>query len=312
MIRILSLNPSLDRVMDVPEFARGQIIRANSCTTLASGKGVNSAFAAAAIDVHSYIYAIVGKNDFLKFSQLHPLITSDILVVPGSTRMNVTISQDKIHLICHIQADSPNISHSSAVSLAERFVKGVADGDVAVISGSVPAGVKPTLLAEILENVSKTKAKIVVDVDPSYWPHINWSVVHWAKPNLEELSRYIGQPLEFEPDIYREVLKCRLAARTVVSLGARGAILISREKPGWILGQTHTAFSHTTLPVGCGDAMVGGFAAALSRGESDDNVLKYGISAGCANLAGTAPGRIDRKIFDQALKSANLIKNNKP
>ena len=289
--------------MDVARFSVGQVIRANSCTSFASGKGINAAFAAATLGAPSHVYCIVGEGDVCEFTNLHPLITCNAAIVPGLTRTNVTISQEKINLICHVQTDSSKIDHDFAESIVEQFIRDVTDGDVVVVSGSLPVGVRQELLTGALRQTAKKNAIIIVDVDPVYWSSIDWGVVHWAKPNLEELSRYIGRELLSKSDICRAVLDCHLAIRTVVSLGESGAILVRRERDDWAFGRTRIDFTPTSLSIGCGDSMVGGFAAALSRGCADEEVLKYGLSAGCANLAGVAPGRIDRVLFDLALSS---------
>lgn len=303
MIRILSLNPSLDRVMNVPNFMPGQVIRANYDCFFASGKGVNAAFAVATLNEPCNLHCIVGVNEIREFSNLHPLISCDVAPFDGLTRSNVTISEKTTKLVCHIQVTSPSLAPEFIDSVAEHFIKSVCDGDVAVVSGSVPAGVRPDFLADILTRTAQKGAILIVDVDPAYWSLIDWSVVHWTKPNLEELSSYVGRSLVSEHDIYEAVIDSGLAERTVVSLGVRGAILINRKTSKWILGQTNINFDHTTIPIGCGDSMIGGFATALSHRSTDAEVLSYGLSAGCANLAGTSPGRIDRRVFESALES---------
>lgn len=309
MIIIISFNPSLDLVLDVSKFATGEIIRATSSNKVASGKGVNAAFAAAVIGCRSRLGCIVGSKDVGDFNDLHPLISCDLFLVEGKTRTNVTIAENKTSLVCHIQTAGPTIDHDVAEAAALQFVTGISNNDIVIVSGSMPAGVKQELLTNTLDIIARTGAVLIVDVDPVYWHLINWDHVQWAKPNIEELSRYCGRALESESDIVGAVKDCGLASHTVVSLGARGAILVSRNRAEWSHGQTRMQFTPTALPIGCGDSMVGGFAAALARGGSSEDVLKYGLSAGCANLAGTAPGRIDPAIFDQALRSVEISWN---
>lgn len=299
------MSPCLDRVMDVTRFDIGTVIRANSARVFAAGKGVNAAFAVAALDSASHLYCLVGREDLEVFSNLHPLITSHIVAAGvGATRSNLTITEGQRTLICHLQSPSNAVDEGVAESVAEQFTGEMMPGDVAVVSGRIPDGLQSSLLDKTLRSASEKGAIVIVDVDPIYWAQIDWNRVNWTKPNLEELSRYCGRSLESEREIVGAVLESRLASRTVVSLGARGALLVRRGSGGCLLGQTRTTFTPVIPPIGCGDSMVGGFAVALSRGSCDEEVLSYGLGAGCANLAGEAPGRLDRSFFDKAIRDS--------
>jgi sugar/nucleoside kinase (ribokinase family) len=50
--------------------------------------------------------------------------------------------------------------------------------------------------------------------------------------------------------------------------------------------------------VGCGDALIGGFAAALAAGRDPRSAVVLGAAAAAAKLAHLHPGRVEREAVD--------------
>ncbi len=69
--------------------------------------------------------------------------------------------------------------------------------------------------------------------------------------------------------------------KTVVKLGARGCIMFSQEKKESLQSPDLSAIGLKVVnTLGCGDAFLGAFIAALSEGVSDTEALKWGNCAG--------------------------------
>lgn len=101
------------------------------------------------------------------------------------------------------------------------------------------------------------------------------------KPNLGELEELVGRLL---PDMNAQVMAgrdliARKAAEIVaVTLGIRGALIISKDE-AWRAAsppvEAHSA-------VGAGDSFVGAITLAIAQGRQLDTVLAYGVAAGTA------------------------------
>ena len=105
--------------------------------------------------------------------------------------------------------------------------------------------------------------------------------VYLIKPNLGELASLAGVEKIDENEVVslgKEIIKKGSCEILVVSMGEKGAMLI-----------TKNANHHFVPPlvkrkstVGAGDSMVAGLVLALSKQQSMDEVLKFGIACGTA------------------------------
>jgi 6-phosphofructokinase 2 len=107
--------------------------------------------------------------------------------------------------------------------------------------------------------------------------------VFMMKPNLRELARMVGRPLQNRAEqvaAARSVIHLGRAEVLVVSLGHNGALLV-----------TETVAEHFDAPdvpvvsaVGAGDTMVGAIVFALEQGWSIVEATRFGVAAGSATL----------------------------
>mgnify|MGYP002795422805 CR=1 FL=1 len=101
------------------------------------------------------------------------------------------------------------------------------------------------------------------------------------KPNLGELSTLAGKQeisgLEQE-EIAKKVINEGKAEILIVSLGARGAMVVTPETIDYVIPPTVKQKS----TVGAGDSMGAGLSLSLSRGDELREAVKWGVAAGTA------------------------------
>lgn len=112
--------------------------------------------------------------------------------------------------------------------------------------------------------------------------------VYLLKPSLIELESLVGRPIRGEREeeqAARELIEQNRCEVAVVSLGARGAILASKDAIERLPSISVAAKS----AVGAGDSMLAGVLVGLTRGLSLREAACFGIAAGAAALlaAGT-------------------------
>jgi 6-phosphofructokinase 2 len=101
------------------------------------------------------------------------------------------------------------------------------------------------------------------------------------KPNLGELSTLSGyQELTNENTLEaaRKIIENNKAEVIVVSLGAAGAMLVTRER----YERFATPVVARKSSVGAGDSMVAGIVLSLSEGRSLSDAIRYGVACGTA------------------------------
>lgn len=151
-----------------------------------------------------------------------------------------------------------------------------------VASGSLPPGVPDDFYYQLAVIANKRNFKLIVDTSGPALLKAADESLFLIKPNQAELPALAGQdsvhPLAME-EVALKVLeegKCQIL---VVSLGPRGAMLVTKEK----------GISYIVPPavkqgsaVGAGDSMVAGMVLALQRGYEIEDVVRYGVAAGSA------------------------------
>jgi 6-phosphofructokinase 2 len=185
----------------------------------------------------------------------------------------------------------------------------VNDSQFIVASGSLPPGVPPDIFARISKIAKKGNRKLIVDsTEEALQPALEEGV-YMIKPNIGELSRLVGkeelQSFEIEPAA-KDLINRGKCEIVVVSLGALGAMLVSKEQVLKIAAPV----VKTKSTVGAGDSMVAGIVFYISKGKSLLDALQYGVASGTAATLNSGTGLCRKedveKLFEQ-IKSGTML-----
>ncbi|MGI8331739.1 1-phosphofructokinase [Actinomadura scrupuli] len=278
MIVTLTLNPSLDRAIEVDRLVRGAMIRTRSARLDPGGKGVNVSRALLANDVPSRAIVTAGGSDGDQFIQLLEAerIAVRAVRVTGRTRSNVTIVEPQ-GVITKLNEPGGALSRPELDQIIDAVLAEAGTASWVVACGSLPPGVPDEIYAELCGSFAAGSTRVAVDTSG---PPLLAAVAAGAvliKPNREELAEAVGRPLNRLTDVVRaaEELRDRGAGKVLASLGASGAVLVDDD--GVTVGEAHVAAPQST--VGAGDALLAGFLAAGARGAE---ALAEGLAWGAA------------------------------
>jgi len=153
--------------------------------------------------------------------------------------------------------------------------------DFLVASGSLPPGVPDDFYARVAHKVNKMGSRFVLD---SHGPALKDAAeegLYLIKANMKEFQDWTGRDVEDEmelKDLARESVLGKNCEILVVSLGASGALLVSKEGT--------ERFCAPVVPirsrVGAGDSMVAGMLMRLAQGRDLQDAVFFGISSGAA------------------------------
>jgi len=157
---------------------------------------------------------------------------------------------------------------------------GLADRPEFVIaSGSLPPGVPPDFYARACRIAKSWNAKLVLDTSGPALSAALTEGVHLIKPNLRELCEVAGERLDDEAAWVRACLalvKRRQAEVVALSLGHRGALLVSRDR---VLRAEPLPISPVSS-VGAGDSFLGAMMWSLAAGFDLEHAFRLGVAAG--------------------------------
>ncbi|MFI7445026.1 1-phosphofructokinase [Nonomuraea indica] len=267
MILTLTLNPSLDRTIEIAELARGAVIRAAAARLDPGGKGVNVSRALLANDVASRAVVPFGGDEGRQLVRLLAGEGLDMVTVPvsGTTRSNVTLAEPD-GTITKINEPGTALSAGELDTIAEAVLAAAHEADWVVASGSLPPEVPADVYARLCRRFAGAGIHVAVDTSGPALVAALSAGPALVKPNADELAAATGMPIRTVGDAVAAALRLREAgARTVLaSLGADGAVLV--EDGGIRYGEASVAERRSS--VGAGDAMLAGFLAGGASGET--------------------------------------------
>ncbi|MER7279372.1 1-phosphofructokinase [Dactylosporangium sp. NPDC000244] len=281
MIVTVTLNPSLDRAMDVGRLARGEVIRATAAHLDPGGKGVNVSRALLANGVPSVAVLPCGGDEGGQLVRLLKAEGVEVLAVPiaGRTRSNITLAEPD-GTVTKVNEPGPELVRAEFDEITDRVLARAGTADWAVLCGSVPPGLPADAYAQLCRRLHGAGIRVAVDTSGPALREAAAAGATLLKPNRDELAEVVGAPLTDLGDVVAAAQQLRdWGAQTVLaSLGADGAVLVDAD--GVICGTCPVARPRST--VGAGDALLAGFLAGGARGAA---ALAEGLAWGAAAVS---------------------------
>jgi len=309
MILTVTLNTSIDKVYVVENFRIGDIIRVKEATYTPGGKGLNVAKVLSTLGKEVLATGLAGgfSGRFIE-SELGKLgIPHKFIKVNGETRSCINIIDENSCIQTELLEPGPWISLDELSQFIELFETLVQNSDVVTLSGSLPRGLHDDTY-KVLISIAKEKGKkVILDTSGmalkeglSVFPTV-------IKPNIKEAEGVLGKRVE-------SISEAAAAAKELTALGA-GMAAVSMGAEGVVVADSSTGRIYHAKPprifpvntVGCGDAMVAGFAAALQRGYDLEATIRMGIAVSAAaalttETGGCRPDDVNRFINDIKLE----------
>lgn len=177
-----------------------------------------------------------------------------------------------------------------------------------VFSGSLTPGISLKVFGNILKSCVKCGLIVTVDVSGPALKIAARKNLFLIKPNIEELSQYVGKPLINESQLIAVAQQnCSKVKNVLISMGAQGAILIS-QSAGIIKASCPSCRKEIINTVGCGDVLLGSFIGMLSHGNTFDQCLKKAVANASACAFHPIPGVFDSKLAEEFYKSINITR----
>ncbi len=229
MIYTLTLNPSVDYIVQLEEFHPGELNRSSREDKFPGGKGINVSRVLNVMGVPSkslgFIGGFTGKyiEDYLQ----NESISTDFVQVKEDTRINIKVRTEKE---TEINAKGPNIQQADFDALKEK-IKKLTREDVLVLAGSIPSTLPKTTYEELVKICAENGAGFVVDAEGELLMKVLPYHPFLIKPNHHELGEIFEAEITTceEAVYYGKKLVERGAQNVIVSLAGSGAVFINKE-----------------------------------------------------------------------------------
>lgn len=294
MIYTVTLNPALDRTIEVGRLVEEDTIRIVDEVAYAGGKGIDVSRIIRTMGGTSVALGFTGGYDGMKLEGLliNAGVMTDFTRIAGETRTNIILKERESGRQYVISAAGPEINSGEVGALYQNLI-GLRGIDYLVVSGSLPRGVTPNLYGQIILAGKKNNSFVMLDADGKTLKESIEYLPTCIKPNRFELSRLIGRDLQTESEMLEacEQLHGKGIPFVLLSRGSEGIILSTKERK--LKGKAPSV--EVSSAVGAGDSSVGGFILAHSRGERLEECLRLACAAGTATAMtpGTALARME-------------------
>ena len=291
----VTLNPCIDKSTSVGAMAPEKKLRCEAPKFEPGGGGINVARAIKKIGGEALGLYTSGGHSGIFLDQLLQAagVPTKIIKTQNYTRENLIVLETSTNNQYRFGMPGPALSEGEWKQCLQMIEEEM-DVDFIVASGSLPPGVPTNIYAQIAAIAKKKSAKLIVDTSGKALQDAVDEGIYLLKPNLAELSSLAGREeihAELVDDVAREIIAKGGCEVVVVSLGAAGAMLVSKNE---IIQATPPAVKKRST-VGAGDSMVAGIVWSLSRGWDLKDALRYGVATGTAATmnSGTELSRLE-------------------
>lgn len=307
MIITVTMNPAIDKTVEIDRLVAGGLNRIRKVEYDAGGKGINVSKTIHELGGKSIAVGFLGGNAGKTIEAVlkEKEISCDFVYVDGETRTNTKVFEES-GAVTELNEPGPVISGEKMEELLKKLSGYAKEDTLFVLSGSIPKGVDKGIYGKIIELAHEKGAKVLLDADGELFCKALPAVPDIIKPNRVELEEYAG--LDYRAS--KEELK-KLAGdflnqgikTAAVSMGKSGAMFLwdgyTAECPAL------SVKAHST--VGAGDAMVAALAFAWENNLDQKETVRLcmATSAGAVTTIGTKPP--SKETVEQLKKQVIII-----
>lgn len=308
MITAISLNPSIDRTVNVDGFTQGGLNRVVSTHSVAAGKGINVALAAAALGVDAECIGFMYREG-AKLFEKRLMVNStayNFVWCEGSVRTNIKVFDRAKSEITEINESGVPVSDADLKRMTDLVALHAENTDYLVLSGSMPPGCPPDYYRTLIRSVEGLGCRCILDADGERLRYGLEAQPYMIKPNRYELEMITGQELKSLQDI-------KLAAQKYIDMGV-SVVAVSLGSEGAMITNGSEAFFAPKMnievksTVGAGDSMVAGLACGF-MGENDlEDCFRMGVASATARCMTEGYKVIDKAVYKALLEMVQIEK----
>ena len=188
MIYTITFNPALDYTIKINNLKTGKINRSEKEVILAGGKGINVSIILKKLSLETtalgFIAGFVG-NEIERKVKEYGIKTDFIKIENETSRINVKIAEKDRETA--INSKGPLINNQYIELLYDKIEK-IQNGDILVLSGSVPKGIENNIYQNICKKLERKDVKIIVDTTGEFLLNTLKYKPFLIKPNKDELG----------------------------------------------------------------------------------------------------------------------------
>jgi len=308
----VSVNSAIDKTAAVERLVPGEIHRPELLSVVPGGKPLNVARSARALGLDASAIVVLGGHagDWIEEQLAARGIRTRAVRVSGETRTCLSILDRERGGLTEFYETGLELGPDGWAAVEEALRLELASdpsGTLVAITGSLPPGAPLDGYCRLARMVRERGARAAVDVGGAHLVAALAAEPWLAKVNAREAAEACGltegEVAAASGVVAARELRRRGATTALVTLGVAGAGLVDDVGREWLIG---AAPERGRYPVGSGDALLAGFAAALARGASVAEAARHGAAVACANALRPGQAEFDPSDVGRLLPAITL------
>ncbi len=282
MILTVTLNAAIDKRYVVEDYQVGQVNRVKECSYVPGGKGLNVSKPASIYGAEVVATGFVGGHagNYIEDS-LKPFgIKSEFYHVEAESRSCINIWDEVNHVQTEFLEPGFTLTEKDFDGFEQKFRTLVKGAKIVAMSGSVPKGLDGTAYQRLVRIVKEAGKPVILDTSGQLLEMGIQAAPTLIKPNIDEIRMLTGKICDNISDIIEAAKEIHRNGVEIVavSLGADGSLVVGEE--GTFRAEVPKIDAVNT--VGCGDAMIAGFAIGMEEGLSIPEMLRKASAVSAA------------------------------
>jgi tagatose 6-phosphate kinase len=297
-ILAITLNPAIDKVYAVDDFAIGGVFRPRAMTATAGGKGLNVARVAHLLGEPVAAGGFIGGGNgrFIAEQVRESGIATAFVPIRGESRICINIT-DRNSVSTEVLEPGPQIRAKECDRFIAAYRRLLVNCAVVTASGSLPQGVPADFYRTLIGVAHVQKIRFLLDSSGEALARGMEGAPYLIKPNQEEAEKLLGM----------ELTTVEAQAGAIVKFRAQGIELpcITLGKNGCMAGLADGVYHfygpalEVVNSVGSGDSFIAGCAVGIARQQGLVETIKLGMAAGMANTQFFQTGVVSLELVEQ-------------
>ena len=300
----LTLNPAIDKSAKIEGLKPENKLKCFDIQHQAGGGGINISRVLKRLGVENHCVFPSGGNTGQLLNEL--LLKENIIVksikVDTWTRENFSVFDTNSNLQYRFGMPGNDVSAEKIKEIEDYLSSNLEDGDILILSGSLPENLPSNYYSKLIAQLKNKSIKIVLDTSGPALKNSLEESVFLIKPNQLELKQLANKESLTDKEMEEfatSLVKSGKSQYVVVSLGANGALIVSKE--GFQYQKAPEVVVKSTI--GAGDSMVAGLIYAFINNESQKNIIKWGVSSGAAATMNEGSNLAQKENIEQLFNS---------
>ncbi|MFL5822590.1 MAG: 1-phosphofructokinase family hexose kinase [Solirubrobacteraceae bacterium] len=307
MIITVTLNPALDKTLEVPNFTQGRRHRSIEQVTMPGGKGINVARVIKRLGQPVIATGLIGGATGTRIVEAlnGEAILNSFVRIADDSRTNTAVLDPTTGSQTEINERGPAVSAGELDLFHEKLLYLAKGASMCIFAGSLPRSVEPEIYAELIREVKRLGVTTIVDAEGEPLRLAVRADPDLVSPNEPEAEELVGQEFNDVDDRAQAVIE-------MTRLGAAEAIMTVRDGCYAHLIDEVPAVYRVSIQeqeaasrIGSGDAFLAGYVAARYGGRSPVDCLRYGVACGAESIQHFGAGVVDPAKVGRLLPEVN-------